>query len=271
MNIRDYLAQPGHSQRELAAKLGVSQSTVSSYASGQRKPDAAMVAKIREATDGAVTAESWDALTPAERKPRAKRGAAAPATVAGADEDRAVVEECDAEDAKDAETDDDDACPYCGEAGCEDSCTAAIVAKGAPAKPRAARRAAAPKKPKRPPLCPHHVRGPCDRCQEETDAAAVKAGVAATMRVVERAATRARDALSAALHYLDRQRPSWEKCDDLSWRIDGLMAARESLKEGEAPLAAVLEMLQAPTIAEAKPAKPISKRRRADGHAEARA
>lgn len=64
MNLRDWREAEGLTQEQAAARIGISQGTLSRYESGKQEPSMATVRRIKAATDGKVTAEDW----PVERE-----------------------------------------------------------------------------------------------------------------------------------------------------------------------------------------------------------
>lgn len=54
MTITEYLAREGLSHAEFARRLGVEQSTVSRWVSGERRPEWPQLARLRKVTGGAV-------------------------------------------------------------------------------------------------------------------------------------------------------------------------------------------------------------------------
>jgi len=54
MTLSEYLAQPGHTSVSLAARIGVSHSTVLRWASGEVSPPLKRLPEIERATSGAV-------------------------------------------------------------------------------------------------------------------------------------------------------------------------------------------------------------------------
>jgi len=59
MKLMEYLSQEGLTTDAFAEKIGVSQGAVSRYATGQRFPVRAILRRIANATDGAVTANDF--------------------------------------------------------------------------------------------------------------------------------------------------------------------------------------------------------------------
>ncbi|WP_406853517.1 helix-turn-helix domain-containing protein [Alsobacter sp. KACC 23698] len=59
MKLADYLAKHGLSHSDFAAKISVSQASVTRYVQGQRTPRPAHMRRIREVTRGAVTANDF--------------------------------------------------------------------------------------------------------------------------------------------------------------------------------------------------------------------
>jgi len=59
MKLRDYLSSRGLTTADFAALIGVSQASVSRYASGARRPEWNVLTRIVKATDGLVTANDW--------------------------------------------------------------------------------------------------------------------------------------------------------------------------------------------------------------------
>lgn len=81
MTLADYLRDTETPQRDFAARLGVSEGTVSRWISRVRIPRPEHIRAIAEATEGRVAAASWFAADPAS--------AASPPSVACATTDRA--------------------------------------------------------------------------------------------------------------------------------------------------------------------------------------
>lgn len=71
MTLREYLLTTGVRQRDLAARLGVTQATVSRLASGAGQPSIELAAAIKDATGGKVGFESWVACAPPPAAPAA--------------------------------------------------------------------------------------------------------------------------------------------------------------------------------------------------------
>jgi len=67
MKLTDYLAGHNISDADFAASIGVSRQSVHRYKTGDRAPEWPVLAKIRDATDGAVTAD--DFLAPSTSQP----------------------------------------------------------------------------------------------------------------------------------------------------------------------------------------------------------
>jgi len=59
MKLADFLSERGMSQTEFAAAIGVSQVAVSRYLAGQRMPRIEQLSRIRQFTQGAVTADDF--------------------------------------------------------------------------------------------------------------------------------------------------------------------------------------------------------------------
>lgn len=59
MKIDDYLKASGSTDPEFADRIGVSRQALWRYKSGIRTPRPAILARIREATDGQVTANDF--------------------------------------------------------------------------------------------------------------------------------------------------------------------------------------------------------------------
>jgi len=59
MTLTDYLAEQKMSHAAFAERIGVSQAAVTRYARGARFPHRAILAKIRDATGGAVTVSDF--------------------------------------------------------------------------------------------------------------------------------------------------------------------------------------------------------------------
>lgn len=71
MTLRQWLDHTGFSQRDLARRVGVSQSAIQRYAAGIRCPRPAIMASIAEATSGRVQpADLIDAWVRARRAPQ---------------------------------------------------------------------------------------------------------------------------------------------------------------------------------------------------------
>jgi len=65
MTLDTYLKQHGITQLEFADRIGCEQPTVNRFISG-RIPSPGLMAKIAEATDGAVTPNDFFGITPAD-------------------------------------------------------------------------------------------------------------------------------------------------------------------------------------------------------------
>lgn len=66
MKISDWLRTSEHSDTEFADRIGVSRQALSRYKAGTRMPRPEVLARIREATGNAVTADDFvPATTPA--------------------------------------------------------------------------------------------------------------------------------------------------------------------------------------------------------------
>lgn len=59
MKLANYLIESGLSQRDFAAKVGVTSESVRLYLAGLRTPRPALMKKITEETKGAVTANDF--------------------------------------------------------------------------------------------------------------------------------------------------------------------------------------------------------------------
>jgi transcriptional regulator with XRE-family HTH domain len=59
MQLSAYLADKGISDADFAQAIGVTRQAVHRYKTGGRLPEWPVLAKIREATDGAVTADDF--------------------------------------------------------------------------------------------------------------------------------------------------------------------------------------------------------------------
>lgn len=59
MRLSAFLAMPGQSATDVAAKCGVAVSTITRAARGEKNPSLALIGRIRAATGGAVRAEDF--------------------------------------------------------------------------------------------------------------------------------------------------------------------------------------------------------------------
>lgn len=59
MPLVTYLLEKGYTQQEFASLLGVHQSAVSKWLQGDSRPSWNIIAKIKQITDGKVTADSF--------------------------------------------------------------------------------------------------------------------------------------------------------------------------------------------------------------------
>lgn len=59
LTLRDYIQTNRVRQKDLAARLGVTQATVSRLVTGAAKPSVELAAAIKRETDGAVGFEVW--------------------------------------------------------------------------------------------------------------------------------------------------------------------------------------------------------------------
>lgn len=59
MQLKDWLAENPVTQRQFAGRIGVSDSAMSRYLSGDRIPKPAIITRIFQATGGQVTANDW--------------------------------------------------------------------------------------------------------------------------------------------------------------------------------------------------------------------
>lgn len=59
MKLTDYLASQSISDADFANVIGVSRQAVHRYKTGERAPEWPVLAKIRDATDGAVTPDDF--------------------------------------------------------------------------------------------------------------------------------------------------------------------------------------------------------------------
>lgn len=59
MRFAKYLTDHGHSDADFAARIGVTRQAIHRFKTGQRIPNRATMAKIVEATGGAVTPDSF--------------------------------------------------------------------------------------------------------------------------------------------------------------------------------------------------------------------
>lgn len=75
MTLTDYLAQPGRTATELAAKTGFSVSTVTRAAKGEISPSADLMRKIFEATEGDVTPNDFFGITAEPEAPASQAAA----------------------------------------------------------------------------------------------------------------------------------------------------------------------------------------------------
>jgi len=66
MKLIDFLSEQGISQADFAGSIGVSPATVSRYITGDRAPSSIRVRKIKEVTNGRVTADDLLCGEPAE-------------------------------------------------------------------------------------------------------------------------------------------------------------------------------------------------------------
>ena len=64
MTLSDYLASPGHTATDLAARLKVSVSTITRVAKGDQKPSHDLISAIVSATEGAVTPNDFFQFVP---------------------------------------------------------------------------------------------------------------------------------------------------------------------------------------------------------------
>ena len=69
MTLNEFISERRGLLREIAAKTGLSESSVSRLASGKQSPSLDAMRKIQLATDGAVTAADW--LPPPRKRGRA--------------------------------------------------------------------------------------------------------------------------------------------------------------------------------------------------------
>jgi transcriptional regulator with XRE-family HTH domain len=62
MTLHDFLQSTGQTPSAFASRLSVAPSTVSRWLSGDRRPSLAVMVRISEITDGAVTAADFMAV-----------------------------------------------------------------------------------------------------------------------------------------------------------------------------------------------------------------